>query len=176
MALFEEHLKAGVITSVIISFLIYYYNPLFIDISISIILLYIPVHIIGSIFPDIDSNTSKPRKYLTYISVIISIIISYIFTKHYTLLKNQTTNLILTSIVLIIISIILLKLLDKIIKHRGILHNLKFYTIITIITVLILINIEKQNISILPIAFLTGVTTHITLDKSKTIEKIFKKI
>jgi hypothetical protein len=209
MANYKTHKNIGIVSTIGItsSILILNYissNILFswgnfnIDNSIGInkytIILMIFFGILGSIFPDIDLKTSTPAKYMRNFLMIFLTLFFFLFSESLGLIDffreffNYTTLVnykyfynILNLIISLTFPTIIIFILQKTMKHRGILHSIPFGLFSSIIIFELFQNINNQyglllNSFYISFLFFTGFLTHLILDEIYSVDLVNKRI
>jgi membrane-bound metal-dependent hydrolase YbcI (DUF457 family) len=154
MANFKTHLLGGVASAVASTYL--FWNQ-----GTQTTFLYITgASIIGSLFPDIDSDTSKTIRYffsgLTILSLLL--VANSLYLNSVDIKKSA---FILISIPVIILYIIKL-LFTKMTSHRGIYHTIPMGLTISLLLIYLPFTTYKFIISV---AFMLGFLSHLLLDE-----------
>lgn len=185
MSNFEGHFISGQLIAIASSFIFFNFSSNQLSLSlpettVAVILLYASISIF-SIIPDVDSNTSKPRRYIERFFLIIGLIFSVssvylkIFPYNYTLsfVKNninliQTGEIIVLGI-FIIMALILSKtvgfILDNFFSHRGFFHNPAVYLILSAVIIVGCLHFEKILFIGAGGGIFIGFMVHYSLDK-----------
>jgi membrane-bound metal-dependent hydrolase YbcI (DUF457 family) len=154
------------------------------DISITTIALMVLFGIIGSIFPDIDLKTSRPSKYMRYILMIVLSVFSFFFIQNIKLLNNINEPLIQSHLIevsigiSVLIPIVIIKLFENIMEHRGLVHSIPF----GILASLVIYQAFNMNTYIvvnslyISILFFVGFITHLFLDEMFSVDLLNAKI
>jgi len=117
LALFSTHINAAVVSSGFI--IVPLHSSGFINVNESLGLLFIGI--VSGVLPDIDSDNSKPVKYLfRFISIIIPLILLLIIDKKASLLYM----ILLWGLSGVILDVLFFKIILDYTKHRGIFHSI----------------------------------------------------
>lgn len=192
MANYKTHRNIGIISSLIITSGLYYYEKIYngenIDIfNLSIMII---IGIIGSLIPDIDLKTSTPSKIFKTFIYILSYFFSfgYMYSNKEYLIEQMNLDWIIINIIFILITLILATILVKFfqnqMRHRGIIHSIPFalFSSIILFEILHLFNLNinisnfKFNELLISILYLTGFMTHLILDEIYSVDFRGKKI
>jgi len=129
MASFKAHISFGVLTAVVLS--VSAFSLAWAPIEVTPLIFFLTI--IGSMLPDIDSDTGKPVKILFFVLAIISIFATFSYLR---IDEKINQDLILMSLgagffVYFIVGYVFM----KITRHRGIFHSIPMAFIMGLLTI-----------------------------------------
>jgi len=161
MASFKSHISFGVLTAVALSVLAFSLAWA----SIEIIPLIFVLTIIGSMLPDIDSDTGRPVKILFFTLAILSIFVTYSYLQ---VDGKISQDLIFKSLgsglfVYFVVGFVFKKATD----HRGIFHSIPMAIIMGLLAILVLknYNFSNETLKVIGISVVVGYLCHLILDE-----------
>lgn len=158
MSNFNVHIAAGVISALVLAFVLHS-----LGVSMLVLVFGVILAITASGFPDIDHEKSMPRKIMRAIvpGVVIFLVIYYFFMNH---MWNAP---VLSIIMLVGVAVVFVFAYEKFIpEHRGATHKLPGLVFVIAISVIAAFFLSFNFVSALVLAVFAviGFSTHILLD------------
>ena len=152
--------KQHIIGGLLISFIYIFSTFKIFNWNINTLMIALPIIIYYSIFADIDHRMSKITNFMLITSAFL-ITLGYLSS----VMKYEYLTLLPNTLILIGIILLILTLFSSsnMIKHRGILHTLRF-TLLSPLILIFVIKLNKENIHIYILAFISY-WSHLFLDK-----------
>jgi hypothetical protein len=164
MANFKTHISTGLLIGIICAVSAIIFG---IITSWDIVIFIILFISIGSILPDIDSDSSIPFRIIFYILAGITSFFAFLMLHHQNL-YTPLINIIISTFIFLFIRFVLGAIFKKFTHHRGIFHSIPMaiiFVLITIHALNIFTTINFQSQFIISIALGIGFISHLILDE-----------
>ena len=162
MASFKAHISFGILTATVLSTVLIYFAWVA---GIFALLIFI-LTILGSILPDIDSDTSIPVKILFGVLSIAALVASLFYLDDLEALPMYLQGIISAGIGLSVYFVIG-KVFRHFTEHRGIFHSIPAALLMGMISIAIadLFYLEKKLVFSIGLAVTAGYLCHLVLDE-----------
>lgn len=175
MAKFKEHISFCAVINASVCTAVYTFG-LFTGFELIYLFL---IGIIGTMLPDLDSDSSKPLKLsYTFLSFTIPIVLIY-YLIHLNLIgdiKNNFKQISLLYLASFFTIFILFRIIMKITKHRGLIHSIPMAILVSLILMFTLyyLNYSKNFILFSGLFLFLGYIAHLILDEIYSVVKLKK--
>ena len=161
MASFKAHISFGITTAVALSVI----ATTLVWVPIEVVPLVFILTVIGSMLPDIDSDTGKPVKILFAILAVICTLFTFSYLKIDSQINKELVFISLGSG--LFVYFIVRYIFKKLTHHRGIFHSIPMAFIMGLLTITILSQYHFSTISlqIIGISMVAGYLCHLILDE-----------
>ena len=159
MASFKSHLSFGILTAAILSVVLF----LLAWVSVISALLIFVLVIIGSMLPDIDSDTGVPVRILFGVLAVMGLVVSFVYLETSTIFYRGLISIGISLCVYFIIG----NLFRKLTEHRGIFHSIPAALLMGIISITIAdcFEIDTKSVFSIGLAVTAGYLCHLVLDE-----------
>jgi len=159
MASFKSHISFGIFTAAVLTVVLF----LFAWVSGIFALLVFILVIIGSMLPDIDSDTGIPVRILFGILAVTGLVVSFIYLEPITILYRGPISIGISLFVYFIIG----KIFRRFTVHRGIFHSIPAALLMGAISITIAdcFELDAKTLLSIGLAVTTGYLCHLILDE-----------
>ena len=159
MASFKSHISFGILTAAILSVVLF----LFAWVSGIFAFLIFVLVIIGSMLPDIDSDTGIPVRILFGVLSVAGLVVSFVYLETITIFYRGLISIVISLGVYFIIG----KLFRKFTVHRGIFHSIPAALLMGVISISIadFFQLDIKTIFSIGLAVTAGYLCHLVLDE-----------
>ena len=164
MASFNTHISSGVVLGVA-ALIFIIYNAVLPQPGAFLIATAVAI---GSIMPDLDSDTSVPFHIVSSLLALIIGSLTYIYFKN---IMSDNEDIILRVIIAVLaVKFVISPIIKKLTKHRGIWHSVPAVVIITLVAFLALqlVYLNMRLKFYIAVAFGAGYLSHLVLDEGSS--------
>jgi len=159
MASFKAHISFGILTATILVVVL----CLFAWVSGIFALLIFVLVVIGSMLPDIDSDTGIPVRILFGVLAVAGLVVSFVYLESITIFYRVFISVGISLCVYFIIG----KIFRKFTVHRGIFHSIPAALLMGVISIIIadLFELDIKTVFSIGLAVTAGYLCHLVLDE-----------
>jgi len=159
MASFKSHIAFGILTALVLSVVLF----LFAWVSGIFALLVFILAIIGSMLPDIDSDTGVPVKILFSALAVTGLVVPFIYLETLIIFQRGLISIGISLSIYFIVG----KIFRHFTAHRGIFHSIPAALLMGVISITIadFFELDVKSLFSIGLAVTTGYLCHLVLDE-----------